>query len=167
MSSLKSTIIAALIVLLPLGIVFGQNPCSKKLNEAINNYQAGNLPEALKLIEPCIKSDAFASESEYLQAMRLSILIYLYKDQHTIATETMEDMLRHYPEYEIIPEEEPAEYVNLYNSFLVKPRIRLGLVASGNMNIAQAYSKKRAHDLSLKYAQHSLNIRSNILNTTS
>ncbi|MCB9232720.1 MAG: PorT family protein [Bacteroidia bacterium] len=110
------------------GTLFAQVDCSGRLNDARNDYQAGKLIDVIEKLSPCLKNkSSYTTSQERIQALRLVALAHLFRDEDVSAKHWMEEIFKENPLYEIDPEAESEEYVALFNSFLVQPRISLGI----------------------------------------
>ena len=123
-----------------LNLGFSQG-CIEILRTARAVYDEGRLHELPTLLESCLKK-GFNNE-EKTEAYRLLILSYIYQDQPALADQAMLSLLRTNPLYNIDPDTDPNELINLYKTFRTGPIYRIGLKFSGNyslVNILKTYS---------------------------
>jgi hypothetical protein len=115
--------------------------CTQKLNRAQKLYDAGRIKEVEPLLSECIKS-GFTRE-EKMQALRLSILSYLFQDENSVAEQKLLELLHEDPEYKLNPAIDPAEFYQLYNQYRTLPVISIGIVGGANrtgVSERQAYT---------------------------
>ncbi|HEY8402508.1 MAG TPA: hypothetical protein VIK89_14670, partial [Cytophagaceae bacterium] len=120
----KSFYTFLLIAVLP-GLVKAQsteNNCTQTLKKAQNTYDQGRIFEIADMLQPCIEN-GFTKE-EKTSAYYLLTLTYLYFNEREKAEKAMLEFLKLNPEYEI--KNDPAEFVNLYNSFRTTPAFLIG-----------------------------------------
>lgn len=97
----------------------GYSQCAQILRQGRTVYDEGRIHELPSLLASCIKS-GFTNE-ERTEAYRLLILSYIYLDEPEKADDTMLELLKDNPEFQINPESDPAELINLYGTFRTKP----------------------------------------------
>lgn len=108
-----------------------QNDCAITLKNAESLYDLGAIEKIPELIEPCLKSGF--SREEKIRAYRLLILTYLNENNYSKADELMLKLLRMEPEYQINPNLDPIEYINLYQSYRTLPAYSIGIKAGINL----------------------------------
>lgn len=96
--------------------------CSEKLIQAQRRFDEGLLDEIPQLLESCINS-GFTKE-ERLNAQKLLVLTYLFRNDSQNADDEMLQFLKSFPEYSISPSD-PKEFVNLYNTYRTHPILRI------------------------------------------
>ncbi len=110
-----------------------QGTCSERLRDAQNLFDAGKLEEVLKKLSPCLQGGTtWQNKDEEIQAHKTLALVYLYQDKRPLAEAQMEEILKISPLYKLAETGEVTEYVQLYNSYVVYPRISIGLKAGLN-----------------------------------
>lgn len=114
----------------------GENLCTKNLNKATKEYESGRLNGIPEILEGCLQNGF--TRPEKLQAYRLLILTYLFQDEDEKAEKTLLDLFKLDPEYKVNEALDPAEFVNLYNSYRTLPVINIGL--KGGLNLTQIHS---------------------------
>ena len=144
---MKKTLLIAIILLSHFAILAqddkqeGQSDCSVKLQEGEASFEDGLLSNSITVLEECIKIGGFNKE-ERVRAYRLLTIIYLYQNQDEKASENMHDLLRINPEYKVKPND-PAEFVELYKQYRIRPYLIVGGGAGTNfplMNVTTLYS---------------------------
>lgn len=119
----------------------GQSDCSVKLQEGEVSFEDGLLSNSIAVLEECLKIGGFNKE-EKVRAYRLLCIIYLYQNQDEKASEDMHNLLRINPEYKLKPND-PAEFVELYKQYQIRPYLIVGGGAGTNfplMSITTLYS---------------------------
>jgi hypothetical protein len=130
----------------------GQSDCSVKLQESETNFEDGLLSNAVAALEECLKIGGFNKE-ERVRAYRLLAIIYLYQNQDDKASENMHNLLRINPEYKLKPND-PAEFVELYKQYRIRPYLIVGGGAGTNfplMNVTTLYSTDNPTTQSMLY----------------
>lgn len=123
-----------------------QTVCTQTLRQARTVYDEGRIHELPALIESCLKNGF--TDDEKTEAYRLLILSYLYLDEQEKADEAMLSLLRHNHEFQINPQADPAEFINLYNNFRTKPIFSYGVKGGGNISLVNVLSNYGVHDQS-------------------
>lgn len=130
----------------------GQSDCSVKLQEGESSFEDGLLSNSITVLEECIKIGGFNKE-ERVRAYRLLTIIYLYQNQDEKASENMHGLLRINPEYKVKPND-PAEFVELYKQYRIRPYLIVGGGAGTNfplMNVTTLYSTDNPTTQSMLY----------------
>lgn len=109
-----------------------QNLCTQTLKEAHELYDIGRIHEVPPLLDSCMQNGF--SRAEKIQAYRLLILSYLFQDEDSKAEENLLSLLRLDPDYKVNEAIEPAEFVNLYNTYRTLPLVSIGLVGGVNQS---------------------------------
>lgn len=120
-----------IVFVLSVGFLHAQNDCAITLKNAESFYDLGTIEKIPELLEPCLKSGF--SREEKIRAYRLLILTYLNENNYNKADELMLKLLRLEPEYQINPNLDPIEYINLYQSYRTLPVYSLGIKAGINL----------------------------------
>lgn len=107
-----------------------ESSCSQILKKAQATFDEGRIYEIEDMLMPCFENGF--NKSEQVAAYKLLTLTYLYSNEKSKAEETMMKFLKLEPEYEINPSIDPAEFINLYNSFRTTPALLVGLKAGMN-----------------------------------
>jgi hypothetical protein len=115
-----------------LGTAFSQEAgsCAEKLRNAQILFEKGQSEQIPSLLINCLRS-GFRKEEE-LAAFKLLIQTYLINDKIEQADSTMMAFLKKNPEYQISPIDH-SSLTYLYNNFIVKPVLQVGLHAGTNM----------------------------------
>jgi hypothetical protein len=116
---------------LPL-LMFSQeaSTCAGNLKNAQSLFDKGQVEMVPGILRECMRS-GFKRE-EQIAAYKLLIQSYLFEDKLEQADSTMLDFLKSYPEYQVSPTDH-SSFVFLFNSFKVKPVIKLSIHLGTNM----------------------------------
>lgn len=133
----------------------GYSQCAQILRQGRTVYDEGRIHELPSLLASCIKSGF--SDEERTEAYRLLILSYIYLDEPEKADETMLALLRDNPEFQINQESDPAELINLYNSFRTKPIFSYGLRVGSNASIIEVTNTYSVLNSEQKTGEYLLN----------
>ena len=144
---MKNTIFTLLLYLSSFIIVNAQNVCTQTLRQARTIYDEGRIHELPDLLKNCLK-DGFSDE-EKTEAYRLLILSHIFLDEPDNADEAMLQLLRHNTQFQINPNVDPAEFINLYNTFRTKPIFQWGPIGGVNYTLANVINSYGVHDLTL------------------
>lgn len=109
-----------------------QNLCTQTLKEAHELYDIGRIHEVPALLDSCLQNGF--SKAEKIQAYRLMILSYLFQDEDEKAEENLLSLLRLDPDYKVNEAIDPAEFVNLYNTYRTLPVVSIGLLGGVNQS---------------------------------
>lgn len=121
---LRIKFIFLLFLLFAGAIVSGQNTnCSEVLTKAQDTYKEGRIDEIAELLKPCLETGL--AKQEKIEAYRLLTLTYLYFNEREQAQNAMTNLLKNDPEYKL-RQNDPTEFVNLYNSFRTTPIFLIG-----------------------------------------
>lgn len=104
--------------------------CAEKLKSAQSFFEKGQVEQVPELLGNCLKS-GFKKEEE-LSAYKLLIQTFLLDDDLAQADSTMYAFLKKNPEYKTSPTDH-SSFVYLYNNFVVKPVIQIGIRAGTNI----------------------------------
>ncbi|MBL6445903.1 PorT family protein [Fulvivirga sp. 29W222] len=121
-----------------------QTVCTQTLRQARTVYDEGRIHEIPALLESCLKNGF--TDDEKTEAYRLLALAYLYLDESVKADEVMLALLRHNNQFQINPQADPAELINLYNSFRTNPIFSYGVKGGGNVSLVNITSNYGVHD---------------------
>ena len=94
--------------------LFAQKSCLNTLREAKQLYEQGLIDEIPELLAGCME-DGF-TRAQRIEAYKMIILAYLFDDDQFAAEKTMDEFLKKFPEYEIMPND-PVEFVYLLESY--------------------------------------------------
>jgi hypothetical protein len=150
---MKSITLISLLLILFVNVTFAQDDCIVKLNNAQKYYEQGKLEQIPDLLSECIKK-GFNKENK-TRALRLLTLVYLFDDDMKMAEETLLQLLSVNPEYKINQAIDPAEFIQLYNSYYTDPFFSIGVVASINLtkpNLIETYSLNSFIDANPSYS---------------
>jgi hypothetical protein len=104
--------------------------CAENLKNAQSFFEKGQVEQVPALLQECLKS-GFKKEEE-LSAYKLLIQTFLLDDKLEKADSTMFAFLAKNPEYQTSPTDH-SSFVYLYNSFIVKPVVQIGIHAGTNV----------------------------------
>jgi hypothetical protein len=93
---------------------FAQKSCLNTLREAKDLYEQGLINEIPQLLSGCMESGF--TRAQRIEAYKLIILSYLFDDDQFAAEKMMDEFLRKFPEYEVMPND-PVEFVYLLESY--------------------------------------------------
>ena len=110
-------------------ILYGQDDCASKIQEARKYYDQGMISEIPQMLAPCMESGF--TRVQKIEAYKLIILSYLFDDNPFEAEKTMMEFLKKFPEYEIMPND-PVEFVYLFESYRTTSVFSFGLTAGFN-----------------------------------
>jgi hypothetical protein len=136
---LQSIIIFTLLLLLGLNSKAQVN-CLNTLREAKELYEAGQIDEISEMLSGCMLSGF--TRTERVEAYKLIIMAYLFDDNQVEAEKTMDDFLKKFPEYEVMPND-PVEFVYLLESYKTSSVYSLNLFFGptiSNQRIKEPYS---------------------------
>jgi len=114
-------------------VSFSQDNCSQVLVDAENLYEDGKIEEIPEFVHPCMKS-GFTKE-EKVQAYKLLSMVYAFLDEDEKADEAVLNLLKLDKEYTINEELDPAEFIEVFETFRTDPIFRVGVKAGTNTNI--------------------------------
>jgi hypothetical protein len=137
MKTLKQTSIPFLILFLLMlctnqAILKAQEAgtCAEKLKSAETFFSKGQVDQVPDLLAACLKS-GFTKE-EALSAYKLLIQTLLLNDKLKEADSSMFSFLKSNPEYKL-SQTDHSSFVNLYNSFVIRPVLMLSVRAGINI----------------------------------
>jgi len=114
--------------------IFAQKSCLNTLREAKELYEEGLIDEIPELLSECMESGF--TRAQRIEAYKLIILAYLFDDDQLAAERTMDEFLRKFPEYEVMPND-PVEFVYLLESY------KTSSVYSLNFTVGPVFSDQR------------------------
>jgi hypothetical protein len=88
--------------------------CLNTLKEAKDLYEAGQIDEIPEMLSGCMVSGF--TRAQRVEAYKLIIMAYLFDDNQFEAEKTMDEFLKKFPEYEVMPND-PYEFVYLLESY--------------------------------------------------
>lgn len=98
---------------------YGQDVCSKNLEEAHSRFDEGKFYNVESLISDCLKSGF--NRRERIDALELLALTKLYLDEMDQADSVYLDLLRQDPERKVNEQVDPPDLIFLHNHFKTKP----------------------------------------------
>ncbi|MBN1598112.1 MAG: hypothetical protein JW894_07445 [Bacteroidales bacterium] len=104
------------------------------LREAKSLYEEGLIEEIPHLLSGCMESGF--TRAQRIEAYKLIILAYLFDDDQFQAEKTMDEFLKKFPEYEVMPND-PVEFVYLLESY------KTASVYSFNFMFGPVFSNQR------------------------
>ena len=150
-SKFKNLTIILLLLLSSLE-TFGQTACTQTLRRARTVFDEGRIQEIESLLTSCI--DNGFSDEERTEAYRLLILSYIYLDETQKADDAMIALLRDNHGYSTNNDADPAELINLYNTFRHDPIFFFGFRAGGNatfINVINAFGIHNQNNTNAEY----------------
>ncbi|MFC2124279.1 outer membrane beta-barrel protein [Bacteroidota bacterium] len=136
-----------LIAVLFLGSVLnanGQTNCSQVLVDAQNLFEDGKINEIPMFIESCMVTGF--TKDEKIEAYKLLSMVYTFLDEDENADQSVLNLLKLDKEYTINPELDPAEFIEVFNTFRTHPILRVGLKAGTNTNIFRVFETYEVHN---------------------
>lgn len=104
------------------------------LKEAKELYEQGQIEDIPKMLTECMQSGF--TRAQRIEAYKLIIMSYLFDDNQFEAEKVMDDFLKKFPEYEIMPND-PVEFTYLLESY------KTSSVYSINLFLGPNYSNAR------------------------
>jgi hypothetical protein len=129
-----------------------QMNCSEQLIQAQRRFDEGLLDDIPRLLESCLVS-GFTKE-ERLNAQKLLVLTYLFRDDAQNADDEMLRFLKSFPEYSLTPSD-PKEFVNLYNTYRTDPILRIEPFLGLNYSLPAVFEHFGVGDLSQNVPEYS------------
>ncbi len=117
-----------------------QKSCLNTLREAKELYEEGLIDEIPELLSDCMESGF--TRAQRTEAYKLIILAYLFDDDQFQAERMMDEFLKKFPEYEVMPND-PVEFVYLLESYKTSSFYSLNLFFGPNFSnprITELYS---------------------------
>ena len=136
--------------------VLSQENCTNTLQEARNYYEQGLVEKIPQLLAPCLE-EGF-SRAQKIEAYKLIILAHLFNYDQIEAETTMEEFLRKFPEYEIMPDD-PVEFVYLFESYRTTSVFSVGITAGANITDPRIIEPFTAMDLTHTTLDNNMKIR--------
>lgn len=109
-----------------------KDKCKDALGETDKFYQNGQIQEAIKRCEPCLRK--MQTNEERFEAYRLLGLCYQFMNNNKKTLFYIEEMLKLRPDYQKYPNIDPLEFTKLVNKFEVRTTWYAGLKAGFNVN---------------------------------
>jgi len=156
---MKSITLISLLLVFFVNITFAQDDCIIKLGDAQKYYEQGKLEQIPDLLSGCIE-EGFNKENK-TRALRLLTLVYLFDDDMKMAEETFLQLLSVDPEYKINQAIDPAEFIQLYNSYYTDPVFSIGAIVGINLtnpNLIETYSLNSFNDANSSYSSGGVGI---------
>jgi hypothetical protein len=100
--------------------------CSESVMEADRLYQDGLYDKCIDLLEGILKS-CILSKREKERAMELLARAYIETDEPGKAETIVNLMLKNYPHYELIDQDNPESYNRLVKKYRIHPRLSVGI----------------------------------------
>jgi hypothetical protein len=120
--------LSLLLILTPLRAQV--NRCALNLIEAQKQFDAGQIEQVPDLLVDCIES-GFSTEDR-IAAFKLLINSYIFDDYPDLAEQYMLQFRHDYPEYEV-RDDDPFEFVNLFEQFDNEPKYSAGFNLGTNL----------------------------------
>jgi hypothetical protein len=129
-----------LLTLLLLGsivVVKGQTNCSQVLVDAQNLFEDGKISEIPDFMQQCMASGF--NKEERIEAYKLLSMVYTFLDEDENADQAVLGLLRLDKEYTINPELDPAEFIEVFNTFRTTPVLRVDVKLGTNTNFFRVF----------------------------
>jgi hypothetical protein len=134
-----------LLSILFIGIpAFAQKSCLNTLREAKDLYEKGLIDEIPTLMTECMESGF--TRAQRIEAYKLIILAYLFDDDQFAAERTMDEFLKKFPEYEVMPND-PVEFVYLLESYKTSSYYSINLTFGPTFTDPQIIESFSARDI--------------------
>ncbi len=120
---------------------FAQKSCLNTLREAKELYEQGLINEIPQLLSGCMESGF--TRAQRIEAYKLIILAYLFDDDQFAAEKMMDEFLKKFPEYEVMPND-PVEFVYLLESYQTSSFYSINIAFGptfSNQQIIEPYSQ--------------------------
>ncbi|MEQ8926113.1 MAG: outer membrane beta-barrel protein [Fulvivirga sp.] len=130
-----------------------QTACTQTLRQARTVFDEGRIHELEQLLSDCI--DNGFTDDERTEAYRLLILAHIYLDETVKADDAMLELLRDNHGFEINQQADPAELINLYNTFRHDPIFFWGFRGGFNTSFVNVIEAHGVHDLNNSNASYS------------
>ena len=134
------SLILLFFIVLSTATVKAQKSCLNTLREAKELYESGLIDEIPEMLSGCMESGF--TRAQRIEAYKLIILTYLFDDDQFEAERMMDDFLKKFPEYEVMPND-PVEFVYLLESYKTSSFYSLNLFFGPNFTnprITELYS---------------------------
>lgn len=141
---IKKIYISLIGLSLTFNMVLGQSDCVVALREAQKLFENGLIEEVPSKLNPCIRRGF--NKNEKIQAYKLLILCDLCDDQHEKADSLMLKLLKIEPEFQISPQLDPSEFIELYNSYRTLPTYTIGINAGLNFSDIELVNSYGVHN---------------------
>ncbi len=132
-----------------------QDDCTVKLIEAEKLYEEGKIEKVPDLIDNCIES-GFNKENK-VNALRLLTLVYLSEDNIDKAEETLLQLLKVEPEYQIDRNLDPIEFIRLYSMYNTESVFSIGIVGGANITTPRLINTYTLYDFDKADSKYSSN----------
>ncbi len=130
-----------------------QTACAQTLRQARTVFDEGRIHELEKRLSDCIESGF--NDEERTEAYRLLILSFIYLDETAKADAAMLALLKDNHGYAVNPDADPAELINLYNTFRHDPIFFWGFKVGPNttfVNVQKAFGVHNVNGSSSSYS---------------
>jgi hypothetical protein len=139
-----------------------QSNCSERLKQARELFESGQIEQIPSLLDSCIKVGF--SKDEKIQAYRLLIQAYLFDSNIEMADSIMMKLLNQYPDYSI-ESTDPAEFIELFNTFKFVPLWAIGITIGSNISqaiVIENYSLANINNLNSKYSPEGIGFNAGV-----
>ena len=158
-SAISRLLFAVVFIFISAGLIAQEtSTCAEKLKTAQSFFDKGQVEQIPLLLKDCLKS-GFKKEEE-LTAYKLLIQTFLVSDKLAAADSTMMEFLKKNPEYVLSPTDH-SSFVYLYNNFVVKPVLQLGIHVGTNipfLTFVTPNSVIGEQDVNNKYSRKIINL---------
>ncbi len=136
----RLNILTFFICMLPIVPLKAQDDCLNTLKQAKQLYEKGLIDQIPKILSACMQSGF--TRAQRIEAYKLIILSYLFDDNQFEAEKSMDEFLRKFPEYEVMPND-PVEFVYLFESYKTSLLYSLNIFAGPTFttrNVRESYT---------------------------
>jgi hypothetical protein len=151
MNSFALKVVLCLILVAFGYTLMAQENCTAKLDSAKELFNAGQIEEIPALLDSCLRQGF--TKDEKIQAYLLLIQAYIFDSDRDKAEKVMNQFLKEFPDYKVQPSD-PAEFVELFKAFQIKPTWGIGVTSSANLSqvvVSQHFSTENLNSLNSKY----------------
>jgi|GEM_PF-1397734 len=131
----------AVIALLFVTLSMAQENCKNSLYEANVLYETGKVKEAIERLLPCMNTKM--PSEERFEASRFLAIAYQNINELEQSKIYIEKMLHQKPDYQKVPNNDPADFTRLVDQFVVSPKLDYGIQIGAlfnNPSLVQSYS---------------------------
>jgi hypothetical protein len=128
---MRITIVIILLLLLSVIKLNAQTNCMNTLKEAKELYEQGLIEDIPKMLSECMEYGF--TRAQRIEAYKLIIMAYLFDDNQFEAEKIMDEFLKKFPEYEVMPND-PVEFTYLLESYKTSSVYSINLFLGSNFS---------------------------------
>ena len=125
--------------------------CAEKLILAKEVYNKGKLMQVEGILKGCLFSLVGDKQTE---AYKLVIMASLYLDRLEKADKRMNELLKVNPEYVPNLGKDPAEFIQLYQTYRRNPAVSIGLVGGVNTTSVKSYNYSTTNSTNIEQGEY-------------